>query len=196
MPNVLASEISARLTALAERLECAELARREVNAPGSIRLQADVFMAATSQHLAGVVAVLAPAVSRLDGGQERIRDLVESIKGLERALVLAKARLYGQAQSARRPWSEVWGEVHAQLTKVAESEAAITSLLEQNLANGPLEELTTRFARVVVQAQTRPHPHLPHLGLLGRMARRVCATTDRLWDELEGRVTSTLAEAS
>jgi len=195
MTNVLALEISNRLTALTDRLECAQLARQSDRSPGSIRAQADGFLVATSQHLAGVSAVLAPAVSRIEGGHEQVPVLVENIKGLERALVCAKARLYGQASHASRPWTEVWGEVHKHLRRVAEAEASIAALLEDQLGEGPLTELRERFARAVVLAQTRPHPYLPHLGLLGRVARRVCATTDRVWDEIEGRVT-TLPEAS
>lgn len=196
MTNALATEISSRLTALSDRLECAQLARRGDRAPGSIRAQADGFLAATSQHLAGVSAVLAPAVSRLEGGHERVHDLVENIKGLERAMVCAKARLYGQAGHAHRSWDEVWGEVHKHLDLVADAEASIASLLESHLDDGVIDGLRARFTRAVVQAQTRPHPYLPHLGFLGHVARRVCATTDRVWDEFEGRVTTTLPEAS
>ena len=35
---------------------------------------------------------------------------------------------------------------------------------------------------------TRPHPWLPHKGLLGLVARRVWARADRFWDAAEGRV--------
>lgn len=196
MPNELAADVSNRLMVLADRLECAHLSRQGARVPGAVRAQADGFMAATSQHLAGVAAVLAPAVARLDGGQELVRELVDNVKCLERSLVRAKAKLYGQAQNVRRPWDDVWGDVQEQLAKVTATEASIAALLDEQLGGDGSEQLRVRFGRTIVHAQTRPHPYLPHLGLLGRVSRRVCAATDRLWDELEGRVTDALPQAS
>jgi hypothetical protein len=196
MPSALADDITARLMALTTRLETADSARRDTASPGAMRVHADAFLGATSQHLAGVVAVLVPALSQVEGGQGAVRELVENIKDLERSLVLVKARLYGQAQNARRPWNALWRDVREQLAKVAAAEEAITMLLERHVGPGRLSELQTALVRAIVHAQTRPHPYLPHLGILGRVARRMCATTDRVWDELEGRVTVTVPRAS
>ncbi|MDQ4113002.1 MAG: hypothetical protein M3306_18200, partial [Actinomycetota bacterium] len=37
------------------------------------------------------------------------------------------------------------------------------------------------------RAPSRPHPHLPHTGLSGKVVRRVARPVDAIWDAVEGR---------
>jgi hypothetical protein len=119
-----------------------------------------------------------------------VRDFLCECKRLERTLVKAKAKQYGQAQSVHEPWSSVWAAVREQLAATARAERRLAAMLGEHLDSEAEARLRERFISAIVSSQTRPHPHLPHTGLAGRVARRLCAKFDLLWDELEGRVTS------
>lgn len=188
--QTLLFEVESRQAALTGFLERAA-SRSSTPQAGETRVNADRFLAAASRHTAATAGVLLPAVRKhLTAGRVEAHELVRECKGLERALVKAKAKLYGQAQSVREPWSSVWATVSDQLTRTARAERRLAAMLGEHLDHEAETRPCDRFASAVGSSQTRPHPHLPHTGLSGRVARRLCSKFDLLWDELEGRVTS------
>jgi len=189
--QTLLSEVESRQTALRGFLERASSRTSTPPQPGETRMNADRFLAAASRHTAASAGVLLPAVKgHLTGGRAEVRDFVRECKRLERTLVKAKAKQYGQAQSVQEPWSSVWAAVREQLARTARAERRLVAMLGEHLDSEAEARLRERFASAIGSSQTRPHPHLPHTGLTGRVARRLCAKVDLLWDELEGRVTS------
>ena len=99
-----------------------------------------------------------------------------------------KAKLYGSSFAARVPWSVVWHQV--------EDEFAAFWELEESLANelaaaspDDTDRLAERLYRSEKRMPTRPHPHLPHLGISGRTTRAVARRVDGFWDTAEGRMT-------
>jgi len=189
--QTLLREVESRQTALLGFLERAANRDASAQQPGEMRVNADRFLAATSRHLAATAGVLLPAVKgQLASGGAEVRDFVRECKRLERTLVKAQAKQYGQAQSVSEPWSSVWSTVRDQLARTARAERRLVAMLGEHLDGETEAGLRHRFASAVGSSQTRPHPHLPHTGLAGRVARRLCSRFDLLWDELQGRVTS------
>lgn len=187
--TALHEAIDHQLTVIAERLNLAASRLPEPPRPGDRRACTDDFLVATTQHLTAVIEVVLPAVRRhLPDGRAAARDYVLTAKRLERALVMAKAKQYGQAQNVGRAWSQVWGAVRYDLVTVTQMERALASRLADVLGEAETEDLGGRLAATVRRSPTRPHPHLPHRGIAGRVARGVWGRADRVWDEFEGRV--------
>jgi hypothetical protein len=189
--QTLLSEVESRQAALASFLERAAARSCAPAQPGETRMNADRFLAAASRHTATTAGVVLPVVrAHLASGAAEVREFLRECKRLERTLVKAKAKQYGQAQSVHEPWSSVWASVGEQLARTARAERRLVAMLGEHLDHETEARLRDRFARSIGSAQTRPHPHLPHKGIAGQVARRLCAKLDVVWDELEGRVTS------
>lgn len=162
------------------------------NVPGEPRKgfeRTDVFLATTSRHLNAVEAVLLPAVQRhLDDGSELVRTFVRVTKELETSLVLAKAREYHSALAMTKRWEEVWDAVRRRLDHQRELELDLIRRLEAELDEDQLGEIAERLHEAELHAPSRPHPHSPHLGIRGRLARRMLHAVDSFWDTAEGRM--------
>lgn len=162
------------------------------NVPGEPRKgfeHTDVFLAATSRHLNAVEAVLLPAAHKhVPDGSDAVHAYVRACKELETALVTAKAREYGSAYAANRHWADIWAAVRDRMDRLREVERDLVDRLSDTLDQPGLGELTERLHRAERDAPSRPHPHAPHLGLRGRLARRALHTVDAFWDTAEGRM--------
>lgn len=162
------------------------------NVPGEPRKgfeNTDAFLAATSRHLNAVEGVLLPAAHKhVPGGADVVHAYVRACKELETALVTAKAREYGSAYAVNRHWTDIWAAVRARLDRLHDVESDLVDRLSAALDQPQLGELTERLHRSERDAPSRPHPHAPHLGLRGRLARRALHTVDAFWDTAEGRM--------
>jgi len=180
--------IEATQRCLEEKLAEARGPHTDPERPRERYAAADSFMAATSRHLAAVEAViLAPVRRTVPDGRALVDRYLESVKRLERALALIKARLYGEVHAAPLGWPALWARVQAGL---AEHNLLESQLVEELIRHGDVAEVDG-LARTMFDAEkrapTRPHPYLPHRGLLGRVSRRVWALADRFWDVAEAR---------
>ena len=145
---------------------------------------ADTFLAATSRHLNAVESVLLPTTQkRVPGSDELVGRFVRASKDLETALVNAKGREYGSAYAVTMSWPEVWAAVRGRLADEREVEHELAQRLSDEL-----DELVAHLEKAELDAPSRPHPHAPHLGRSGRVARRVLHTVDAFWDTAEGRM--------
>lgn len=192
--NTLMSSLDVRHGGLVDLLDRAAARDRANLDPGAARAHTDRFLVATSRHASASVRVLLPTARRtLRPGSVDVRAFVRECRRLERALVRAKAKQYGQAQSVQEPWASVWERVRTQLTTVLALERALVARLGEHLDADAGSHLSGRFDSVVSKSPSRPHPNLPHTGATGWVARGVWGRFDALWDELEGRVTGPLA---
>ncbi len=180
----LAMTVEATHRCLEERLAAARAPGRE-----RPRDTTDAFLAATSRHLAAVEAVLVPTVRRrLPDGVVLSDEYLVSARALEQTLTLVKARLYGEAHAISLSWHHLWGVVQRQLAEHNRRELGLVDAVIRCKDPGELDGLAQRLFISETRGPTRPHPHLPHTGVVSPVARRLWAIADRFWDRAEGRV--------
>ena len=181
--------IEATQRSLEQRLHEAVAPHHDPARPRDTFSATDAFLAATSRHLASVEAVLLdPVVQAVPGGDVLVHGYLELARRLEHTLALLKARLYGEAHAVHLDWTQLWRRVGEEL---AEHNRLETTLVEALVRHGDpdlLDGMARRVFDAETHAPTRPHPMLPHQGLLGRASRRLWSVADRFWDAVEGRV--------
>ncbi len=149
----------------------------------------DAFLAATSRHLAAVDAVLLPLVGRhVPDGPPFVHEYLEQARRLEMTLSSLKARLYGEAHAIHLSWPGLWSDVRMELLQHNRMERTLVTQLVAHVEPATLDGVAQKVFRSEVAGPTRPHPHTPHTGVAGRLARRMWAQADRFWDAAEGRV--------
>ncbi len=189
--QILLSDVDERHAALLGLLRRAACRETTPSKPGEARENTDRFLAAASRHVAATARVLLPAVKRnLHTGRAEARGFVRTSRRLERMLVRAKAKQYGQAQTIHHPWSSVWNAVRSRLTQTLAAERRLVAMLRQHLGTHDELRLRDQFVLAIATAPTRPHPFLPRTGAAGHLTRLICSRFDAVWDEFEGRVTS------
>ena len=189
MRDTLSTSIKVTRSILAARLDRAEASRPTRDRPRDRFPATDTFLAGTSRHVGAVNAVLVPAVRRrLPDGHDAAAELVRLSRRLEDAMFQAKSKLYGSAYAVGRPWASIWADVHERFDDLLMLEEALVARIVDATDELHCGELTERLYRAELDAPTRPHPHLPHQGVRGRVARRVAHGVDRFWDAAEGRM--------
>jgi hypothetical protein len=185
----LARTVAATQESLGERLGAALRPHRDPPWPRDHYAATDTFLAATSRHLAAIEAVLVQPVRRtVPDGPKLAHDYLHAARLLEQTLSLIKAKLYGESHAVHLKWPELWDRARGQLSEHNRIEREMVQELIRY--GGPVEVdgLARRVFDAETRGPTRPHPRLPHTGLLGLVARRVWALADRFWDSAEGRV--------
>lgn len=171
--------------------------RREFGPPGEADRHAgprrgyppvDEFVTTASRHVHAVTEVLVPPTRRaLPHGKQLAHDYIESARVLEVVLAHVKAHEYGSIYEARFTWQAVWTEVGQALDDYRRHETEVVEALTDLLDDEEIAGLVRRLEEAEPQEPTRPHPYLPHTGVLGTLTRRVVRRTDRAWDHAEGR---------
>lgn len=188
LTSALSAALDQQLAALDERLTAAATYLR--------RGHTDDFLVATAQQIGAFNQVVVPALAKVPEGRALGDQFLSACRHLERAMVVAKAKQYGQAQNVTRPWPEVWDAVREHMTAVAAAERAAVQRLTETLTDEELEAIRFQFAAAMQTSPTRPHPSLPHRGVAGRATRAVVRRADRVWDQFEGRVSHPLRDVS
>jgi len=150
--------------------------------------ETDDFLASTSRHLAAVHAVLLPQARDGEAGSAHCKRFIRQSRSLELALGEVKGKLYGDANARHRTWTEIWGDVKAELDRTLALEQRLVDELNARVDDEQLDSLALRMYHAELRAPTRPHPYLPHQGVGGQIARRVAHTVDSFWDATEGRL--------
>jgi hypothetical protein len=165
---------------LAERLDAARsvIARPEETRRGCPPI--DLFCVDASRHLHAVDEVLLPS-ARVDGDYRAAEHTLGVV------LTHLKAHEFGSTYEKGFDWSQGWGEVEDALSGYRTEEDAMVDWLTESLPDERLTMLTERLELAERRGPTRPHPYLPHIGMAGRMARRVERVADSFWDAVEGR---------
>lgn len=147
---------------------------------------ADGLLSRICRHTAATCEVVLPvAREHLPDGPARVKAYLRSCRALERSVAQMKAKLYGEAGRAALSWRTVWRDLTRDLAHLTRLER---DLIDDLIAALPADSaLADRIRAVESSGPTRPHPNMPHMGPFSRLARRVLARTDRLWDHVEGR---------
>ncbi len=176
---------------IAHRLTLAINARPDAQHPRAHYTAIDTFMATASRHNAAMVDVIEPLVHRLPDGHSLAHEFLAASRTYEEALAHVKAKLYGSS-SIDRSWSSIWKEVREQLEAVSDLERRMADeLLDQDddgTDDDDTDELRARLHDAEMASPTRPHPWIPHHGVVGHLARAVARRVDGFWDAAEGRM--------
>lgn len=174
---------------LGERLEKARAVALRPDEPRRCYALIDAYLAATSRHLHAVDAVLVPVARRsLPDGRSLVHEHVCCTRELEVVLAHVKAHEYGSVYETSFAWPDVWDDVRAAAEAHRDREIRLADELTRTLDDEQLHRLTGRLRDTEQAAPSRPHPYVPHTGLLGLVARKVMCSADRFWDTVEGRM--------
>jgi hypothetical protein len=172
---------------LQQRLDVAAGARPDLRHPRDHYRAIDTFLAAASRHNAGMVDAIAPLVRHLPGGHDLAHEYLAASRSYEEALAQVKAKLYGSTFAIDRRWPSVWDDVRRGLDAVCDLEMRLADALLAAEPDDP-QDLGTRLHHSELVSPTRPHPWIPHQGVVGHLARVVARRVDRFWDSTEGRM--------
>jgi hypothetical protein len=172
---------------LQQRLDVAAGARPDLRHPRDHYRAIDTFLAAASRHNAGMVDAIAPLVRHLPGGHDLAHEYLAASRSYEEALAQVKAKLYGSTFAIDRRWPSVWDDVRRGLDAVCDLEMRLADALLAAEPDDP-QDLGTRLHHSELVSPTRPHPWIPHQGVVGHLARAVARRVDRFWDSAEGRM--------
>lgn len=181
-------ELAAGLEELRGRFRDGPAKPMESAGPKHVKGMADRFLADASRHVNAATDVLLPIARRLPDGKQVVHDYLHSARELEVVLAHVKAHEYGSTYEAGFSWVEVWSELASAMATHRATEAELARRLDVEL---PLEERQQVAERLVANepdANTRPHPYLPHTGVLGVVGRKVMHAVDSFWDDAEGRM--------
>ena len=183
----LTRSVSATHDGIAERLEVARTMAGRRDDPRLERAHIDQFLASTSQHLHAVDAVLLPRARRCADGKDLVRDHLRSARELEVLLYHVKAHEYGSAPEQGHSWPVLWQEVDTAVADERRHEEVLVRRLTAELPDEDLERLAETLESREVRQPTRPHPHMPHTGPGGLLARAFAKIVDGFWDTAENR---------
>ena len=147
----------------------------------------DTFLAVASRHNAAMVEAIVPLVRHLPGGHDLTHEFLAASRSYEESLAQVKAKLYGSTFAIARPWPPIWEDVRRELDAVTRLEARLAEALLTAEPDDP-RDLGTRLHHAELVSPTRPHPWIPHQGVVGHLARAVARRVDRFWDSAEGRM--------
>ncbi|TQL67344.1 hypothetical protein FB381_1219 [Nocardioides albertanoniae] len=186
--TVLQDELRHKHDELAGRLVHARsiIARPEQTRRGCPPI--DQFNAGASRHLHAVDEALLPAVSaHCADGADLVHRYLPVARHLEVLLFHVKAHEYGSTWETTHDWPRLWDEVEAALVAQQEMEDELVAQLVAEAPDDDLLLVAERIAAADRRAPSRPHPHLPHTGLPGKVVRRMTRPVDAVWDAVEGR---------
>ena len=156
-----------------------------LTAEGGKALDAVVWLSA---HLAAVARTVRPAASRvLEEPAAVLRDITRRDVELERMLRIAERRYSGDALAASLDAERLRLSLLERLEAHSETEHVRLAALTDALTVDEQRRLAELYLDALVKAPTRPHPHLPHDGVVGAIAFHVEAVRDRLLDTMDGR---------
>jgi hypothetical protein len=137
-----------------------------------------------SAHLAASQRTVHRAARRAPGAKPSLDAVRSADRDLERLLRHTEQHHSGDSLAAQLSAPRLDADLRRALDAHARAECdLVTELLEG--VDG--DALTTSYDEAMRHAPTRPHPHVPHGGLLGAAAFRIDALRDRVMDTMDGR---------
>ncbi|MDP4014085.1 MAG: hypothetical protein Q8P38_05660 [Candidatus Nanopelagicales bacterium] len=151
-----------------------------------VQHRADAMLIELTRHVNAVRAVAVDEV-RSVGEADLAQALRTLCRDVEQSTWWIKARLYGNSSMSKCSFPALVAEVEEQVATLLDLEQQALTQLRKHHDHAGLVRIGQRLLRVEAHSPTRPHPHLPHQGRLGALARAVTSRTDAIWDTVEGR---------
>jgi hypothetical protein len=141
-----------------------------------------------SAHLMAMDHVVLPVMTAALADQhealERQRTVARGLHGRLRAL---EQRLAGDGLAAIASAEDHSDGLLTLLNEHAQLEEDLIVRLVGVLDQGAADDLARRYDRALIHGPTRPHPHAPKRGRLGRLAYSLDALRDHVLDVLDSR---------
>jgi hypothetical protein len=142
-----------------------------------------------SAHLAALHGVIYPVAARhVPGTSPALRDQQHRSRALALLLRRLHAQLSGDGAAAAEDVPSLRGAVLGALREHTAGEQELTGLLRAALTSEQWQELVGAYRSRLRSGPTRPHPHTPGTGLVGRLAYGMSARVDRVLDVLDSRI--------
>jgi len=106
---------------------------------------------------------------------------------LEVVLRRAEQRYSGDSLAAQLDTARLERDLRNALDRHALAECELVTAIADQLGASVTDEVAASYDAALRHAPTRPHPHVPHRGLLGAVAFRVDAMRDRVMDTMDAR---------
>lgn len=141
-----------------------------------------------SAHLAAAEHAIHPAVrDKLPDASELLADEHRVNHQIAERLRLLERYHAGDAGAGRLNAGRVRSELVALLVDHAANEHSLLDQLARVLGPAETDQMIAAYHRTLERAPTRPHPHVPRHGLLGRLGFRATAIGDAILDTMDGR---------
>lgn len=153
------------------------------------RHDADLFSAYAAQHLAAATELLLRHAGSWPA--DDVSAYLGNIKQLEKSLRVLKGRQYGDSRYLHLRFGEVWEVVIRLLSEHEELENRVTARIQDEFDQGLIRSLAEELLLKQDKSPTRSHPSSPHMGVIGKLTRRLWRIADTTSDDLEGRLVPT-----
>ncbi|TDU83297.1 putative GNAT family acetyltransferase [Kribbella voronezhensis] len=181
------SRLDAALRSEHARLhDLAAVPRSNLSAPHHRRHGADMFTAYAAQHLAASAEVLLHQARNWPS--DEVSGYLGNLRRLEQSLRVLKGRQYGDKRYLDLGHDEVWAVIDRLLAEHEQLESMVAVRIAADSDRDALAVLAEDLLTSQDNSPTRTHPNSPHVGVPGRIARRMWRFADSTADDLEGRV--------
>jgi predicted GNAT family acetyltransferase len=181
------SRLDAALRSEHARLQdLAAVPRSHLAAPHHRRHGADLFTAYTAQHLAASAEVLLHQARNWPS--DEVSRYLGNLRKLEQSLRVLKGRQYGDKRYLDLGHDEVWAVIDRLLSEHEQLEKVVAARIAADSDRDALAAVAEDLMTTQDSSPTRTHPNSPHVGVAGRIARRMWRFADSTADDLEGRV--------
>jgi hypothetical protein len=141
-----------------------------------------------SAHLAAAERSIHPAVKRwLPDATDLLAEEHRVMHAIADKLRLLERYHAGDAGVSRLNAGRVRSELVALLVDHAANEHSLLDQLARVIGPSETDQMIAAYNRTLERAPTRPHPHVPRHGVLGRLGFRATAIGDAILDTLDGR---------
>lgn len=140
-----------------------------------------------SAHLAAGQRALHPAAARRPGAALALRSLRAADRSLEALVRRTEQRYSGDGLAAQLDESRLNDALRRALAAHSRAEHALLEAVVVAENHDRLDRIAASYASALEHAPTRPHPHVPHRGLLGAAAFVIDAWRDRVMDTMDNR---------
>ena len=136
-----------------------------------------------SAHVAAMQRTVHGSVRR----SHRLAEARAADRGLETVLRRVEQHFAGDALAAQLGEHELDGALRRAFELHSRTEKALLEELIERLPAEQVAALAAAYSDALRRAPTRPHPHVPHNGILGAVAFRLDAWRDKVMDTMDGR---------
>jgi hypothetical protein len=141
-----------------------------------------------SAHLTAMDRVIYPVMAKLLSGQQtELQRLHASTRRMQAGLRALEQRCAGDGMMAARSLGTLRDRMLVLIDENAALEHALLARLAGVVDDEAAESLVARYEHAVRHGPTRPHPHAPRRGRLGRLAYVVDAMRDHALDVMDSR---------